>query len=143
MSSEIEVGTILLEDRPAITQALELQGESFSRGWSTLNTIGGSALESKVGAAGWRCFFLAGEVKATVFGRPTAQNSQRAVRRILAKVRDSNFNCFEVTRIAAGAFLGIPYATVGGHSRHIQQEWLLQGEKERQHVQTDADWARG
>jgi hypothetical protein len=143
MSSKIEVGTILMEDRPAITQALDLNGGFFSQGWSVLNTVGAPALEFKVGAAGWRCFFLAGEVKATVFGRPAVQNSQRAVRRILAKVRDSYFNCLEVTRITAGTFLGIPYTTVGGHSRHIQQEWLLQGEKERQHVQADADWARG
>jgi len=143
MTREIEVGTILLEDRPAITQSLELESEPFSEGWGVLKTVGAPALELKVGAAGWRCFFLAGEVKATVFGSLGIENSQRAVRRILSKVREANFNCLEVTRISAGRFLGIPYSTIAGHSRHIQQAWILQGAKERRNAQTDADWARG
>ena len=143
MSRNIAVGTILMEDRPAITQALELESESFSKGWSILDTVGAPALELKVGAAGWRCFFLAGEVKATVFGSRSKQNSQRAVRRILSKVRESNFNCFELTRITEGRFWGIPYTTIGGHSRHIQPGWFLEGTKERGKAQANADWARG
>ncbi len=134
MSIKIEVGTILMEDRPAITQSLGLDGESFSRGWSVLNTVGASAFELKVGAAGWRFFFLAGEVKATVFGPPGALNTQRALLGILSKVREQNFNCFEVTKIAEGHFLGIPYTTVGGNSRHVQKAWILQGVKARRNV---------
>jgi hypothetical protein len=143
MTREIRVGTILLEDRPAINSALEIESEPFSGGWGILKTVGASALELKVGAAGWRCFFLAGEVKATVFGPLAIANSHRALRRILSKTRDQNFNCLEVTRIAKGRFLGIPYTTVGAHSRHVQLEWLLQGTKARRIAQTDADWARG
>ena len=42
MMREIEVGTILMEDRPAITKALGLEGESFSGGWGMLKTRGGA-----------------------------------------------------------------------------------------------------
>lgn len=143
MTQEIVIGTMVMEDRPAITQALGLESESFSGSWGMLNAIGGQALELKVGAAGWRCFFLAGEVKATVCGSRTLQNSQRALRRILKKVSHDNFNCFEVTRIAGGHFCGIPYTTIGGHPRHLQQAWVLHGAKARLIAQTDADWARG
>jgi hypothetical protein len=142
MTREIEIGTILMEDRPAIIQALELESESFSGGWGVLKTVGAPALELKVGAAGWRCFFLAGEVKATVFGSLAVQNGQRALRRILSKVRHQNFNCLEVTRITQTHFCGLPYTTVAGHSRHIQPGWILQGAKERRNAQADADWAR-
>jgi hypothetical protein len=142
MTREIAVGTILMEDRPAITQALNLESESFCGGWGMLKTIGAPALELKVGAAGWRCFFLAGEVKATVFGSLAVENGERALRRILAKVRQQNFNCLEVTSIAQSRFCGMPYTTVTGHSRHIQQGWVLQGPKERHNAQADADWAR-
>lgn len=142
MTREIQVGTILMEDRPAINRALKLESESFYGGWGVLMTSGAPALELKAVTAGWRCFFLAGEVKATVFGSPAVQNSQRAVRRILSKARVQNFNCFEVTRIAAGHFLGIPYTTIAGHSRHLQQGCILQDVKARRNAQTDADWAR-
>jgi hypothetical protein len=108
-----------------------------------LNPISAPALELKVGAAGWRCFFLAEELKATALGSRTMANSQRALRRILKKVRQENFNCFEVTRIAKGHFCGIPYTTIGGHARHLQQAWVLQGAKARLNAQTEADWARG
>src|ERR1041385_5710650 len=125
MSAEIVVGTILMEDGLAITQTLKLENESFSKGWGMLKTIGATAFELKVGAAGWKCFFLAGEVKATVLGSPGVENGHRAVRDILSKVRDQNFNCLEVTRVSGGRFLGIPYTTVTANSRHLQQGLVL------------------
>lgn len=143
MQREIAVGTILMEDRPAITRALELENDPFTGGWGMLKANSVPAFELKVGAAGWRWFFLAGEIKATVFGSLALKNGQRALRRILSKVQAQNFNCLEVTSIAAGRFLGIPYTTMAGHSRHLQQGWILQGAKERRNAQTDADWARG
>jgi hypothetical protein len=142
MPREIQVGTILMEDRPAMTQALEIDGESFSGSWSMLKTVGSSTLESKVRAAGWNFVFLADELKAIAFGSFAAENSQRALRRILAQVQQQNFNCLEITRITPGRFLGIPFTTIVGHSRHIQQGWILQRADERRSAQTDADWAR-
>src|ERR1041385_1905980 len=91
MTREIVVGTILLEDRPAINTAHQIESEPFSGGWGVLETVRAPALALKVGAAGWRCFFLTGEVTATVFGPLAIANSQRALRRILSKVRDSEF----------------------------------------------------
>ena len=107
-----------------------------------LKTNGVPALELKIGAAGWRCFFLAGEEKVTVFGSPAFENSRRALCRILSKVRAQNFNCFEVTRIATGHYFGIPYTTIAGHSRHVQQGCVVQDSDFRRNAQTDADWAR-
>ena len=142
MSAEIVVGTILMEDSPAITQTLILDNEFFSKGWGILTTVDATALEAKVSAEGWHCFFLADEVSATVFGVPGVENGHKAVRDILSKVRDQNFNCLEITRITGGRFLGIPYTTVAAHSRHLQQGLVLQSFKVRHDEQTGADWAR-
>ena len=73
-----------------------------------------------------------GRSEATVFGSPTVENSQRALRSILSKVRAQDFDCFEVT---AGHFLGIPYTTVAGHSRHLQQGCILQDVKSLRNAQ--------
>ncbi len=143
MSAEIVVGTILMEGRPEITEILKLENEPFSKGWEMLKAAGARALESKVSAAGWRCFFLAGEVRATVFGRPGVENGNRATRNILSKVRTNNFNCLEITQIRSGHFMGIPYTTVSAHSRHLQRGLVLQDSKVRRDAQTDADWSRG
>jgi hypothetical protein len=57
-------------------------------------------------------------------------------RRILEKVRQHNFDCFEVTGIVAECFLVVPYATVSGHSRHVQQSCMLNGVQKRQTAQS-------
>src|SRR6266849_3147032 len=81
-------------------------------------------------------FFMAAEVKVMFFGAIGATNIHSALKRILEKVRQQNFNCFEVTGIVAKRFLGVPYATVSGHSRHIQQSCVLGGVQERQTAQS-------
>ncbi len=143
MTKELVIGTILMDDRPAVSQALELEKETFSRGWDVLYTVGAPTLELKLGAVGWSCFFLAGEMKVTMFGSRAPNNSRWAVRRLLSKATAANFNCFEITRIDEGRFLGISYTTIGGHSRHIQQGGVLKKAEERRKQQADADWARG
>ena len=61
-----------------------------------------------------------------------AKNIQGALKRILGIVRQQNFNCLEVAGIVAKRFLGVPYATVSGHARHVQQSCMLDGVQERQ-----------
>jgi len=75
------------------------------------------------------------EVKVMIFGAIGATNIHSALKRILEKVKQQNFNCFEVTGIVAKRFLGVPYATVSGHSRHVQQSCMLDGVQERQSAQ--------
>jgi hypothetical protein len=88
MTPKVQVGTILLEERPLIVQVLELESEPYSGNWSVIKGLDGSSLDRKIHTAGWN---------------------------------------FEVTGIVAKCFLGVPYATVSGHSRHIQQSCVLDG----------------
>jgi hypothetical protein len=104
--------------------------------------LDGFSLDRKIHTAGWNFFFIATEVKVMIFGAIGATNIQGALKRILEKVRQQNFNCFEVTGIVAKRFLGVPYATVSGHPRHVQQSCMLDGVQERQTVQSDAEEAR-
>jgi hypothetical protein len=134
----LQVGTILIEERPRITEFLELESESCSGKWSVVRGLDGFALDRKIHAAGWSFFFMATEVKVMFFGAPGTAKIKNALHRILAKVRLHNFNCLEVTGIVANRFLGVPYTTVSAHSRHIQQGWRLDGAEERRSSQHDA-----
>jgi hypothetical protein len=145
MTPIIQVGTILIEDRPLIAQVLGLESELYSGNWSVVNAIDGFALDRKIHAAGWNFFFMAAEVKVMFFGALGAKNIQNALKRILEKVRQQNFNCFEVTGIVAKRFLGVPYVAVSGHSRHVQQSCMLDGIQERQRAQSgslEAEYGR-
>src|SRR5712692_4084995 len=143
MTPTVEVGTILIEERPLITQLLGLQSEPCSGNWSVVKALDSFALDRKIHAAGWNFFFMAAEVKVMFFGALGTKKIQSALKRILAKVRDQNFNGLEVTGIVAKRFLGVPYATVSAHSRHIQQSCLLDGIQQRRTDQNDTEWARG
>jgi len=136
MTPKVQVGTILIEKRLLIAQVLEVESEPYSGNWSVIKALDGFSLDRKIHAAGWNFFFMAAEVKVMIFGAIGATKVQSALKRILEKVRRQNFNCFEVTGIVAKRFLGMPYATVSGHSRHVQQSCMLDSVQERQTVQS-------
>jgi hypothetical protein len=64
------------------------------------------------------------------------------LRQIARKVEHQNFNCLEVTGIVAKRFLGVPYATVSAHSRHIQESYRLDNTETRQNGRRGSEWAR-
>ena len=131
MTPRIQVGTILIEDRPLVARILDLESEPYSGNWSVVKAIDCFALDRKIHAAGWNFFFMAEEVKATVFGSLEARSIQKALKRICLKVRKQNFNCLEITKMVENRFLGVPYITVCTHPRHIQQGCLLDSAKLR------------
>ena len=131
MPQAIQPGTVLIEDRPPITQYLAINSEPYAANWRVIAGTDGFALDRKIHAAGWNFFFFAGEVRTVFFGAPHARNIRNALKRILSKVSGQNFNCLEVTEIASKRFAGFPYTVVSAHRRHIQQGWRLDGAKHR------------
>jgi hypothetical protein len=140
MSQDVQVGTILMLEWP---QLFGLESESYSGHWSVVKALDGFALDRKIRAAGWHFFFIASEVKVMFFGAIGAKKIQHALGRILGKVCQQHFNGLEVTGIVAKRFLGLPYAVVSAHSRHLQQNCYLDGAEVRRMSQRDATWARG
>ena len=144
MMPNLQVGTILIgEQSPRMAEVLALESEPYFERWSVVKPPDGSTLDAKIHAARWNFFFLAGEVKVMFFGAIGATKIREALRRILRKVKQQNFNCLEVTGIVAKRFLGVRYATVAAHSRHIQQSCQLDSIESRQTAQRDTEWARG
>ncbi|MBI3670040.1 MAG: hypothetical protein HY237_09715, partial [Acidobacteria bacterium] len=105
-------------------------------GWRLVKNLDGYALDRKIHEAGWTFFYLAGEIKATVFGFDGQKAVRRAVKRILARLKSGKFNSLEITRVASKGFLGVRYVTVSAQSRHIQESLFLFRTKDLQ------DWDR-
>jgi hypothetical protein len=72
------------------------------------------------------------------FGVLGAKKIQHALNRILGKVSQQHFNGLEVTGIVAKRFLGLPYAVISAHSRHLQQGCYLDGAEVRHSSLLDA-----
>jgi hypothetical protein len=142
MPPTIQVGTILIEGRALLAEGLGLEGEPYSGNWSVAKVFDSFALDREIRAAGWNFFFIAAEVKVMFFGALGANKIQNALKRILEKVRPQYFNGLEVTGIVAKRFLGVPYAVISAHSRHVQQSCFLDGAQVRRPVPAPSGLAK-
>jgi hypothetical protein len=134
MAETINAGTILIKDGTFLPEALRLESEPCATGWKLVKNLDGYGLDRKIHEAGWTFFLLAGELGATVFGFDRQKTVRRAVKRILANLKSGEFNSLEITRVASKRFLGLPYASVSAHSRHIQENAFLLRTKDHQEL---------
>ena len=111
MAKTIQVGTVLMKEWPGMTQLLNLESEPCSGEWSLLKVLDGFALDRKIHPAGWNFLFMAAEVKVIFFGSLGVGKIRKALKRIIEKVKQQQFNGLEVTEIVARRFLGVPYVT--------------------------------
>ncbi len=125
MAETIKTGTTLIKDGTFLPDALQFESEPCATGWRLVKNLDGYGLGRKIHEAGWTFFYLAGEIKATVFGFAGQKAVRGAVKRILAKLQSEKFNSLEITRVASKRFLGVPYASVSAHLRHIQESPFL------------------
>jgi hypothetical protein len=140
MPQQVHVGSILILEWPRV---FGLESEPYLGRWSVVKAVDGFALDRKIRAAGWNFFFIASEVKVRFFGAIGAKKIQHALNRILGKVSEQHFDGLEVTGIVAKRFLGLPYAIVSAHARHVQRSCYLDGTEVRRSSQRDAAGARG
>ncbi len=121
MAAALQTGSILIEEGTLLPELLRLEREPFSNGWTSVKNLDSVGLGKEIQKAGWTFFYMAGEIKATVFGFNAERMVRTAVKRVIANVTSQGCNCLEITRVQTKSFLGIPYVSVTAHSRHIQE----------------------
>ena len=129
MTDAIRAGTILIEEGAVFPDSLRFESEPYSTTWRSVKNLDGDELGRRVRTAGWSFFFLAGEVKASAFGSGVDKTIHRAILRLFAKQQPERFNCLQITQVEWKRFLGLPYASVAAHSRHIQESMFLSRSK--------------
>ena len=125
MADKIKVGAILIEEGALLPESLWLESDQYSNGWRRVKNLDGFGLHRRVHEAGWTFSYLAGKVKASVFGLDTEKTKRKAIQRVLGNLKSEKFNCLEITQVVLKRFLGLPYVSVSAHSRHIQKSMLL------------------
>jgi hypothetical protein len=139
----VQVGAILTNESSLMMQSFGLETAPCSGNWSLVKTLDGFALDRQIHAAGWNFFFMAAEIKVMFFGALGTKKIENALQRIFGKVKPQGFNGLEVTGIVAKRFLGVPYAVVTAHSRHVQRSCYLDSAEARRALQHDAESAKG
>jgi hypothetical protein len=113
-------GSILVEESAGLPNSLVLPRESHSSEWPAMsNSL--STFEKQIQAAGWTFFFMAGEIKATVFGFDRQKTLRTALQWLIAQVKALHCNSIEITKVTGHSFLKVPYVSVFAHPRHLQK----------------------
>jgi len=129
MADKIKIGTILYREDALLPESLGLESEAYSNGWRLVKNLDAHGLDRKIREAGWTFFYLAGEIKASVFGLGGEKAVRRAVNKLIACMKSDRLNSLEIMQVAAKHFLGLPYVTVSAHPRHIQESMFLSYEE--------------
>jgi len=130
MPNQIQAGTIMVW-QVASLHSLGIESEPYSGSWNSLGILESTGLDCTIRPAGWKLFFLAGELRAVVPAWGGQKTLRRGVRRLLAQTRSQHFNCMELTHILRKRFLGIPYLSIAAHRRHIQKDSQIQSAEQR------------
>ena len=125
MADNIKAGAILIKEGARLPGALRFESEPYSNGWRLITNLDGHGLDREVSEVGWSFFYMAGEIKASVFGFVGEKTLCSPVDRVLADLESEKFNCLEITQVAAKRFLGLPYVSIRAHWRHIQESLVL------------------
>jgi len=137
MADTIKTGTILIKEGTLLPEALRLESESYLPGWRLVKDLDGYGLDREIQKTGWTFFFLAGEIRATMFGIDVQKMVRRAIERILRDPKSERFNSLEITRVTSVGserFPGVHFVTVSANSRHIQKSLILFGAKDLQEL---------
>jgi hypothetical protein len=120
MNNEVTAGSILIDEGIRLPNSILRRSQADSNGWAALNGAR-SAFEKDVQEAGWTFFFMAGEIKATVFGFDKQKTLRAALKRLIANVKSQHCNSIEITQVTGKSFLKVPYVSVSAHPRHLQK----------------------
>lgn len=120
MTDTITAGSILVEVGRHLPKTLLLQTESDSHGWAAVKDPR-ATFEKTIQEAGLTFFFMAGEIKTTVFGFDRQKALRTALRRLIKGVKSQHCNSIEITRVMGKSFLKVPYVSVSAHPRHLQK----------------------
>ena len=121
MSDRIKAGTILIEEGALLPESLRFEIAPYSNGWRLVKDLSGYGLDQRIREAGWTFFSMAVAVEATGLGFDGQKALRRAVQRVIANLDSKEFNCLEITQVAAHHFLGLTCMSVSAYPRQIQR----------------------
>jgi len=120
MANTIAEGDIFVQEDVHLPGDLLLQAGPDSEGWAAVNGAR-TTFEKAIQEQGLTLFFMAGEIKTTVFGFDRRKMLGSALKRLIANVKSQHCNSIEITRVTSGSFLSVPYVSVCAHPRHLQR----------------------
>jgi hypothetical protein len=118
--NSMAAGSIFVNDDGQLPNLTLLQRSAHSSGWAEVTNVH-STFGKDLPDAGWTFFYMAGEMKSTVFGFNREKALATALGRLIAGAKGQHCNSIEITQVTGKSFLQIPYVSVTAHARHLQR----------------------
>ena len=126
MTPQLLPGAVLVAKGTLLPLPLRLEGDSTTSGWASVaDILDCRQLEKKVLAAGWKFFFMAGEITATASGFDNRKMMQAALKSLIATAKLQNCNCLEIDEIRSHSRFGVTQISLTAHTRHIQKGAIM------------------
>src|ERR1051326_274573 len=108
MEEIIKPGSMLIAEGAILPESLQFETEPYAYGWRLVKNFDSNGFNQIISQAGWNFFYVAGAIETNAFGSDEKKTTRKAIKQVIAKLRSKNFNCLEITRVAAKRSLGLP-----------------------------------
>lgn len=136
--SALKIGSVLLQGGAFIPKSIWVEKETYCPGWQLITNLDGDELDRQIRDAHWNFMFVGGALHGISWGSWSGSAVRCALIRVLSKTKLTRLNGFEITGIHKRRFLGFPYISVAGHSRHLQKASVLPKIAERARLAAEA-----
>lgn len=125
-AEDIVAGSVLIKSGLRMPESVRFASKQYGS-WKLLAGIDGFAAERKLSEAGWNFFFLVPEIRRSALSSNRSKALRRALKKIVSTTEAQNFNTLEIVEVTTRRFLGLHYAKVIAHPRHIKRSPFLRG----------------
>ena len=118
----IKTGAILIREGAILPEMLRVEGEPFAYSWRLIKNLDGYGLDRKIREMGWSLTRMAGQTKALAVGFGEQETVGKALKRGLARLQSTRWNCLEISQVTSKRIAGVFQAMVLICPRNIQNE---------------------
>ena len=123
-TEDIVAGSVLIKSSLRLPESVHFASRQYGS-WKILAGIDGFAAERKLSEAGWNFFFVVPEIRRSALSSNRSKALRRALKKIVSTTEAQNFNALEIVEVTTRRFLGLHYAKVVAHARHIKRSPFL------------------
>jgi hypothetical protein len=121
VAPDLRRGTILVRADTRLPASLSSSETQFMAGWNLLSLCPSETFFDKLKAAGWKCFYIGGEISLTATGRTYEGTLAKLLTRVQRVVERRDCNCIEITGMETSRTLGFSSFRLGAQARHVQK----------------------
>ena len=123
-TEDIVAGCVLIKSSLRLPESVHFASRQYGS-WKILAGIDRIRAERKLSEAGWNFFFMVPGIRRSALSSNRSKALRRALKKIASTTEAQNFNALEIVGVTTRRFLGLHYAKVVAHARHIKRSPFL------------------